>query len=283
MRGREPFLLGIIGAVLGIGLAVLVFGGGFGGAATASGSPALPGASASPGPSLVAVASGLATPGLTEAPATTVPATDAPTSAPTTQPTKTPKPTPTPNTAPVIVSWDTPKYEDCTNDSAGSILVGWSVKRADGVTISIDGPGIFDSYDELVRESLILPYGCDHNVLKHTYTLTTVGGTGAAATITKTVRTRPPEILAFGLTPVTGCAGESGAATVRFSYSIRAATGVTLYADGAIYNPYTGKEEGPIPIAYPCSKEKIAFELETSGGYGPPDSKTIVMERPTEP
>ena len=282
MQGRQPFLLGIIGAVIGIVLAVVVFGGN--GQPGASGAPTLPGPSSSPAPSQVAVGSVPPSAEVTIGPPSSAP-TDAPTSAPTPRPTKTPKPTPTPNTNPAIVSWDTPKYEDCTADppAAGMISVSWSVKRAEGVTISIDGGGIFDSYDTLVRENLVIPYGCDLTVLKHTYTLTTVGGTGPAATVTKTVRTRPPSVESFVLTPVTGCAGTSGNATVRLSYTVRAATGASLYTDGAIYANYSGKEAGPIPIPYDCSKSSITFKLKTTGGYGPSASKTIVLDRPTEP
>jgi hypothetical protein len=214
-----------------------------------------------------------------------VPATSAPVTAPpaTPKPTKTPAPTPTPNTNPVIVVFDTPKQEDCTNGTANSIHVSWTIKRATGVTISIDGPGIYDSYAG-ASGSVDLPYGCDMTVLKHTYTLKTVGGTGPADSETHTVRTRAASIEGFDLNPVTGCpADNSGSATVRFSYTVRAATGVELFLDGTIYGTYSGKVAGPIPIPYDCSKASITFKLVTTGGYGPAASKSIVLERPVEP
>lgn len=277
MRGREPILLGVIGAVLGIGLAVLLFGGGFGGGtAGASASPSA-GAALSPAtsPSLVAVA--------TVAPSvevTVAPPTDAPTAPPTARPTKTPKPTPTANTNPVIIEFVTPKQEDCTNDTAGQITVSWRIARATGVTISIDGPGVFMSYPGPEMSGVLLPYGCGSSPLKHTYTITTVGGTGPAATITRTVRTRAPSVEAFALTPVTECGPGETNATLRLSYTVRAATGADLYWDGAIYAHYSGKVNGPIPISYDCSKASITYKLVTTGGYGPADSATLTISKP---
>jgi hypothetical protein len=281
---REPIVLGVTGALIGVALAValLVFGD-FGGTATpagASGSPTnLPSASAAP--SQVAIASPSSTPEVTQNPATAAP----PTSAPTPGPTKTPKPTPTPNTNPAIVFFDTPKQEDCTNSTAGSIHVSWSVKRATGVSISIDGPGIFDSYAGLTGE-VDLPFGCDPAKLSHTYTLTTVGGTGPAASVTKTVKTRAPSITAFAMNPVTECAGDIGQANLRFSYTVRAATGADLYyrtdpeAPFLVYGNYSGTEVGPIGVPYDCRYASITYRLVTTGGYGDPARKTITVTRP---
>ena len=246
------------------------------GAATASAPTASPAPSSAPSSSLTAEASAEPTAAATPVATAAAPATPSPT--------KTPKPTPAPtiNTNPVIVAFDTPKQEDCTNDTAGSIHVSWTIKRATGVTISIDGPGIYDTYSGL-SGSIDLPFGCDHTVLKHTYTLTTMGGTGPAANLTHTVRTRAPSIETFALTPVTGCVDATGSATLRLSYSVRAATGADLYADGALYGSYTDKVAGPIPIAYPCSAESIKYKLVTTGGYGPAASATITVVRPVEP
>jgi hypothetical protein len=180
------------------------------------------------------------------------------------------------------VVFDTPLQEDCTNSTAGSIHVSWTIKRATGATISIDGPGIYDTYSGL-SGSIDLPYGCDHTVLKHTYTLTTVGGTGAAATITRSVKTRAPTVEGFNLSTVTGCVDATGSATLRLSYTVRAATGADLYADGAVYGNYAGKVAGPIPISYPCSAASITYKLVPTGGYGTPIPAKLVVERPVEP
>jgi hypothetical protein len=180
----------------------------------------------------------------------------------------------------VIIEFVTPKQEDCTNDSAGEISASWRIARATGVTISIDGPGVFLSYPGPEMSDVLLPYGCGSSALKHTYTITTVGGTGPAATITRTVRTRAPSVEAFALNPITECAAPGDTATLRLSYTVRAATGADLFADGAIYAHYTGKVEGPIPIPYDCSKDSIKFKLVTTGGYGPADSATLTISRP---
>ncbi|HET9852064.1 MAG TPA: hypothetical protein VFP56_06110 [Candidatus Limnocylindrales bacterium] len=285
---REPIVLGVTGALIGVALAValLVFGN-FGGTTTPAGASGSPGTlpSASIAPSQVAIASPGATVEVTIAPPT-APATAIPaTAAPTAKPTKTPKPTPTPNTNPAIVSFETPKQEDCTNSTAGSIHITWSVKRATGVSISIDGPGIYDSYAGLTGE-VDVPYGCDHTKLSHTYTLTTIGGTGPAASVTKTIKTRAPSITAFAVNPVTDCAGDTGQANLRFSYTVRAATGADLYyrtdpeAPFLIYGNYNGTEVGPIGIPYSCQYESITYRLVTTGGYGDAARQSITVTRP---
>jgi hypothetical protein len=212
-----------------------------------------------------------ATTEVTAAPATVVPATAPPTAAPV----KTAAPEPTRNTNPAIVSFDTPKQEDCTNGTSNSIHVSWSVKRATGVTISIDGPGIYDSYDGLTG-AVDLPFGCDHTVLKHTYTLTTVGGTGPAATLTKTVRTRAPSIVSFSVA-APDCSGD-GMVGVAMSYELRAATGAELWRDGSLYSTYNVKATDDI-VLYDCSKDSQAWKLTSTGGYGAPASKTVTVSK----
>lgn len=246
-------------AVLAVA-ALLIAGCGPATPAAATASPALLAtqAPASPFPSPVALASPAATP---------APATAAPTSAPP----RTAAPEATRNTNPAIVFFDTPKQEDCTNGTANSIHVSWSVKRATGVAISIDGPGIFDSYAGLTGET-DLPFGCDQTKLKHTYTLTTIGGTGPAATTTHTVRTRAPSIEMFTMGQP-DCSG-GGTADVSMSFEIRAATGAELRVDGVLYSTYGVKASDDI-IQVKCAPAgEQMWTLTTTGGYGPAATDT---------
>jgi hypothetical protein len=75
--------------------------------------------------------------------------------------------------------------------------ISWTVTGATGVNIGIDGPQPYNSqpfatsYIANANGAEELPFSCgeDH----HTYTLTTVGGTGPAATKTITIyRVQPP-------------------------------------------------------------------------------------------
>ncbi len=272
-RGREPLVLGVTGALIGVGLAValLVFGN-FGGDGTAgaSASPTiLPGQSVPP--SLVAGASPLPSGDATVAPATT-----APTAAPTPKPTKTPKPTPTANTNPAIVTWEVPKLEDCTGTTGGQIHVSWTVARASGVSISIDGPGIYDSYAGLTGE-VDLPYGCSDTILEHTYTLTTIGGTGPAATRTKTVKTRPASVVSFSMGEP-DCGPGDTFVGISMSFEVRAATGAELRRDGSVYSTYSSKATDDI-VLYDCSKESQVWKLTTTGGFGDSASKSVKVFR----
>jgi hypothetical protein len=119
-------------------------------------------------------------------------ASTAPTPSPKPTPRPTPKPTPrptaTPNTKPAIVSYQIPSTVACGyNNAAVQIQITWIVKLATGVTISIDGPGIFDTYPGASGLATV-PFECGVGSSKHTYTLTTTGGTGPAAHATKTVK-----------------------------------------------------------------------------------------------
>lgn len=271
---REPLLLGLIGGLIGIVLAVVVFGGFLG--------PTSPvGASASP--TTAGVASGGPTAGPSPSPApteTTAPTFDVTlppaTVAPTAPPPPPPTSQPTPNTNPRIVSFDTPNQEDCTNATAGSVHLEWSIRNATGVTISIDGPGIYDSYAGLTG-SVDLPYGCDFNVLQHTYTLTTVGGTGPAASVTRTIKTRAPSITSFTVSKPS-CPTDSGQVGITMTYEIRAATGAELTRDEVLWSTYNGKQV-TAPVMYDCSQNDQEFILTTTGGYGPEASKSIKVSK----
>jgi hypothetical protein len=277
--GRGEPLLWVTGAVVGVLLAVglLVFTnfGSTGSAGASASASALPGQSVAP--SLVAGASALPTDGASAAPPS-----DAPTEAPTPKPTKTPKPTPTPNTDPVIVVWETPKQEDCTGASAGSIHVRWQVRRADGVSVSIDGPGIYDSYAGLTGE-IDLPYGCSNAVLEHTYTLRTVGGTGPADVLTRTVKTRAPSVVSFVMGEP-DCGPGDLSVGISMSYEIRAATGAQLWYDDApfgtylLYGTYFTKATDDI-VQYMCDDPQVRWRLTTTGGYGDSASKSRTVNR----
>ncbi|HEY6012608.1 MAG TPA: zinc-ribbon domain-containing protein [Candidatus Limnocylindrales bacterium] len=124
-------------------------------------------------------------PSVTLAPATGSPAPLAtasaqPSAAPTVAPTAATEPTEQP--APLIRSFEGPVSVDC-NDPAfnGFIHLSWRVGFADGATLSIDGPGVYKSYPGVLGQDDV-PFGCGGE--PHTYTLTTVGGNGPAATKT---------------------------------------------------------------------------------------------------
>jgi hypothetical protein len=273
--GPSTLLLAGIFAVIGVLIALLLaFTGVFnGGTASATASP---GASGAPtlAPSLVAGASPSAAPSIDVLP--TAAPSDAPTSGPVspTAAPATPKPSPTPNTNPRIVSWEVPKYEDCTGSTAGSIDVSWEVRRATGVTVSIDGPGIYNSYGPS-SDPISIPFGCDYNVLKHTYTLTTTGGTGPAASITRTVTARPPSIVSFSM-GLPDCGPGDTFVGISMSFEIRAATGAELRRDGALYSTYSTKATDDI-ILFDCSKNFQEFTLKTTGGYGQEASKKVTV------
>ena len=114
---------------------------------------------------------------LTFAPGTTEP-TDAPTEPAATTP-GTPRPA-------RIREFSAPETVDCDDPGfSGFVEVSWVVVRADGVTISIDGPGIYASYDAL-EGSAVVPYSCGTD--GHTYLLTTVGGVGEPDTEERVIR-----------------------------------------------------------------------------------------------
>jgi hypothetical protein len=141
--------------------------------------------SASVGPSLSPSPSALSSP--TPSPTPTAPPTPPPTPTPTPRPTPRPTPTPTPATEPEIVSFDAPETVVCGSAAVVDVHLTWHVERADGVTISIDGPGAFDSYPPTGEADL--PFACGET--QHTYLLTTTGGTGPADTLERVI-TRAP-------------------------------------------------------------------------------------------
>jgi hypothetical protein len=136
------------------------------------------------------------------------------------------------------------------------------------VTLAIDGPGIYDSYQG-TSGAVDVPFACSHQQLTHTYTLTTTGGSGPAATVKRTVTAAKAQIKTFVLGQP-DC--QSGAIT--FTYEVVAATGVELdyNTNGAVYGTYAGKKSS-IVIQFDCSKGQQTFVLKTTGGYGPQATK----------
>ena len=99
-------------------------------------------------------------------------------------PIDTPEPTPVP--PPTIKSFKGPESVDCATDPqfAGTIHLTWRVTNAESTTLSIDGTGIYERYPG-VQGQADAPFSCSG--APHTYTLTTVGGVGPAATATLTI------------------------------------------------------------------------------------------------
>ena len=270
---RSPLLLGGAAAVIGVVLALLLGGLGLFGAPTdATASPTAPSGSLAPSPSLAAVGSGEPSPGFTLDPwVTTAP----PTAAPTPKPSKTPKPTPTANTNPTILEFDSPKTVDCTSDFAVTIHLTWRVINATGVTLSIDGGGLYQSYPGFSGSDDV-PFGCDENVPTHTYTLRTTGGTGPADEVTRTVKWGAPKILSFEMGRA-DCPDTAATVGIDMSYEIKFATGAELWRDGALYATYSSKVVDTSGIVYECDAAERVFKLITTGGYGSPATKRIFV------
>jgi hypothetical protein len=203
----------------------------------------------------------------------------APTPRPTPKPTPRPTPRPTSNTNPAFKALSIPKTEDCTGDSAGTIHISWTVANATGVTLAIDGPGLFDTYPG--RSGAVdVPFACSHQEVSHTYAVTTTGGSGPAARITRTVTATKPQITTFRLgTPA--CQPGDPSVAIFFQYQVVAATGVELDRDGSTYGTYSGKTStNGLSVVYDCTKDQQTFVLRTTGGYGPEATKTIVRKKP---
>lgn len=277
---RSPLVLGGAAAVIGVVLALLLGGLGlFGTPTDATASPTLPSGSLAPSPSLVAVGSGEPSPGFTLDPgATLAPPTEAPTAPPTPKPTKTPRPTPTANTNPTILEFDAPKTVDCTSDFAVTIHLSWRVTNATGVTLSIDGGGLYKTYPGFSGSDPDVPFGCDPNVRTHTYTLRTTGGTGPADEITRSVKWGAPKIVSFEMGRA-DCPDTAATVGIDMRYEIRFATGAELWRDGELYSTYSSKVVDTSGIVFDCGEPERVFTLITTGGYGSPDAMDVIVKR----
>jgi hypothetical protein len=78
---------------------------------------------------------------------------------------------------PVIDSFDTPEDIDCHNGDVQSFTASWTTTNATHVTISIDGPGIYDEYGPDGEADL--PFSCSSS---HSFLLTAYNGDGASVT-----------------------------------------------------------------------------------------------------
>ncbi len=78
---------------------------------------------------------------------------------------------------PAILSFVTPENIDCHNDMFQQFTASWTTQGAAEVTISIDGPGIYDTYPANGETSL--PFNCNS---PHTFLLTAKGSDGQTAT-----------------------------------------------------------------------------------------------------
>lgn len=90
----------------------------------------------------------------------------------------------TSTTEPKITGFTTPETFDCAPGGSENFTLSWTTKNATKVTISIDGPGIWDTYEP--NGSASVPFSCGGT---HTYLLTVFGTDGT--TVTKQVTIEP--------------------------------------------------------------------------------------------
>lgn len=228
----------------------------------------------------------LATPSTapTEPPATAPPRTQAPgpnrTPKPSRAPTAEPKPTPAPTAAPTdppaparIVSFTAPAVVDCTLGAEPMVHVEWTVRRATGVTLSIDGGGIYREYTDLTASDDV-PFDCGE--AKHDYRLATTGGTGEPAMATAAVGRAAPAIIDFRTAGDVTVDGTTCSQQVE--WEIRYATGAGVAIDGDPYNLYGGTS-GSDTLQFECpDAETVQYRLTTTGGFG--DSATATIDQP---
>ena len=78
-----------------------------------------------------------------------------------------------------------PRTSTATTGTLSSSSASWTTTNATKVTISIDGPGIYDEYP--ANGDTSLPFNCSTS---HTFLLTAYGTNGAKATRTITLEPR---------------------------------------------------------------------------------------------
>lgn len=86
---------------------------------------------------------------------------------------------------PVIDSFTTPESIDCHNGNLQNFTAKWSTTNATKVTISIDGPGVYDTYGPSGEASL--PFNCSSS---HTFLLTAYSADGSTTTQQVTLQPR---------------------------------------------------------------------------------------------
>lgn len=87
--------------------------------------------------------------------------------------------------APTITGFTTPENIDCHNGNLQNFTLSWTTQNATKVTISIDGPGIYDTYGPSGDASL--PFNCSSS---HTFLLTAYSADGKTATKQVTLQPR---------------------------------------------------------------------------------------------
>jgi hypothetical protein len=87
--------------------------------------------------------------------------------------------------APAITSFTTPENIDCHNGNFQMFTASWATTNATKVTISIDGPGVFQTFGP--SGSTSLPFSCSS---AHTFLLTAYGQNGKTATKSITLQPR---------------------------------------------------------------------------------------------
>lgn len=115
-----------------------------------------------------------------------------PTTATTPEPTGTAAPPATPRPPEIVLfrrenyTGDRRNVVDCTDPAFdGTIFLRWELHGATGARLSIDGPGLFASYDGKTGDASV-PFSCGEQ--SHTYTLRTTGGNGPPDSVTRTIR-----------------------------------------------------------------------------------------------
>jgi hypothetical protein len=251
--------------------------------------PTPAGSSLAPTVSPTSVVSPSDTPDLRPTLTATASLTAAPTVAPTATATPTPPPTPTaaptaePTPAPATIlrfrreqHGSGPRnVVDCTDDAfAGTIHLVWRISGATGVTLAIDGPGIYDSYSGTSGD-IDVPFACEEE--QHTYTLTTTGGDGPPASETRTISRGEPEVIDMAVIGP-NCPNTTDFVPVSVTWEIAYATGVEVWVDGVLYAPYSGKQspvEGSDAGTYDCNQPSQEYMIVTTGGFGPPATLTL--------
>lgn len=87
--------------------------------------------------------------------------------------------------APVITSFTTPDSIDCHNGDFQEFTAAWTTQNTVKVTISIDGPGVYNEYSAIGEASL--PFNCSS---AHTFTLTAHSSDGRSTTRSVTLQPR---------------------------------------------------------------------------------------------
>lgn len=78
--------------------------------------------------------------------------------------------------SPTIATFDTPESIDCHNGNFQTFTAIWTTQGATKTTISIDGPGVYDTYGP--NDSASLPFNCS---TPHTFLLTAYDADGHTA------------------------------------------------------------------------------------------------------